>query len=209
MGWSTIGSVELTITQLVTDFAAAFEAADAESPRYVSRTGREYKPGLGPHSEDRAVALVLDQMRRRDAVTYGDSGQGLAYPEKRQRCDLYIGRPAQWAVEVKMARFFGDNGKPDDTSIKDLLSPFEVHRSALSDCAKLAASQLAPHKALLIYGFDSESLPLETAIDAFEYLASRKVELGPRASAPLHSLIHPVFSRGTVFGWQIRELLSK
>ena len=47
------------------------------------------------------------------------------------------GEPHEWVVEVKMGRFLGDNGKPDDTGVKDLLSPFRADRSALSD---------APHR---------------------------------------------------------------
>ena len=87
-----------------------------------------------------------------------------------------------------MARFFGDNGKPDDTSLKDLLSPYEQHRSALTDCGKLSRSELLGQKAILIYGFEYEYMPLEPAIDAFETLARRCAQLGQRHTSVLENL---------------------
>jgi len=103
-----------------------------------------------------------------------------------------------------MARFFGDNGKPDDTSLKDLLSPYEQHRSALTDCGKLSRSELLGQKAILIYGFEYEYMPLEPAIDAFETLARRCAQLGQRHTSVLENLVHPVHARGAVFGWELR-----
>ena len=112
----------------------------------------------------------------------------------------------QWVLEVKMARFKGDNDKPDDTALKDLLSPYENDRSALTDAVKLARSDLPGRKAILVYGFELEDRPLEPAICAFETLASERVRLGNRCQAPMGSLVHPVHSLGVVFGWEVRGL---
>jgi len=65
------------------------------------------------------------------------------YPESKQTCDILIGDPVDWAIEIKMFRPNGDNGKPDDTAIKDILSPFSSDRSALTDCIKLAGAAIA------------------------------------------------------------------
>src|SRR5262249_48955331 len=140
-------SIMIAIDELVADFAAALQVADARKPVFVSRTGRAYQPGIGPHGEDRAVALILAEMKAANMQRYAAFGQGLVYPGSKQKCDLWIGDPIEWVVEIKMARFFGDNGKPDDTSLKDLLSPYEHHRSALTDCSKLARSALPGRKA--------------------------------------------------------------
>jgi hypothetical protein len=59
-----------------------------------------------------------------------------------------------------MFRPDGDNGKPGDTAIKDILSPFASDRSAVSDCCKLADSDIAPHRAMLIYGFYDRRKPV-------------------------------------------------
>jgi hypothetical protein len=102
-----------------------------------------------------------------------------------------------------MARFRGDNGKPDDMATKDLFSPFDSDRSAVTDCAKLAGSTIAPNRAILIYGFDDPAHPLDVMVAAFEALASTRARLGTRCAARLHGLVHPVHSAGQVFAWPL------
>jgi len=102
-----------------------------------------------------------------------------------------------------MARLSGDNGKPDDTSIKDILSPYERDRSAISDCTKLITSGFAGRTALMIHGFEDVRRPLERIIDAFEVLAYARVSLGPCQVCRLEKLVHPTFSDGRVFAWEV------
>lgn len=197
----------VTLEQLVSAWAAALRAVDHRRPVWTSRTGRVYQAGIGPHAEDAAMALMLAELRSASPLAGMAMGQFIPYPGKgRQRCDLFFGEPPEWVVEAKMARFRGDNGKPDDTSLKDLLSPYPADRSALTDAVKLAHSGFDCGKAILIYGFDYSNRPLEPAIHAFELLASEVVELGRRVQAPLGDLVHPVHAFGAVFGWEIREL---
>lgn len=198
--------MRVELPDLVTDVAAAFAAADSTRPVWVSqRSGKAYSPGIGPHAENAAVALMLSSLRSNPRYSAMATGQFLPYPySPRQKCDLWIGEPPNWAIEVKMARFRGDNGKPDDTALKDLLSPYDADRSALTDALKLARSHLASRKAVLIYGFEYPDRPLEPAIDAFETLARRKVTLGRRCQAAMGPLVHPVHADGIVYGWEIR-----
>jgi hypothetical protein len=150
-----------------------------------------------------ALASILGQS------PLGVCGQFAPYPGlPRQKCDLWIGQPYDWVVEIKMARLRGDNGKPDDTAIKDILSPYEPDRSALADCSKLATADFACRKAIVIYGFDYPDRLLDPLIDAFELLAARRVQMGPRAVATFGPLVHPVHSAGRVFGWEVTLLPS-
>ena len=190
----------------VQDFVAGMTAADALRPQHTSRTGREYQPGIGPFNEDRAVDLTLARMRTKSPDRYTQVQCRAPYPGSRQKCDLVLGNPPVWAIEVKMARFRGDNGKPDDMAIKDLLSPFDRDRSALTDCTKLVESDLATKMAVVIYGFDADDHPLDTAIAAFEVLARVRVSLGPRQVAVLGDLVHPVHSSGSVYGWTVERV---
>ncbi len=131
---------------------------------------------------------------------------GVPYPEvPRQRCDLCLGPASawRWAVEIKMLRILGDNGKANDNILMHILSPYAEHRSALTDCIKLARSPIARRKAILIYGYDADAWPLEPAVDAFEALAATKVSLGPRQAAEFSGLVHPVHSSGRVFAWEV------
>jgi hypothetical protein len=100
-------------------------------------------------------------------------------------------------IELKMARFYGDNNKPDDTSLKDLLSPFEPDRSALTDCAKLAAAVGVERRAIVIYGFDAPSRPLLLAIDAFEVLAAPVRQAWAEALSAIRGPYPPGASAGS------------
>lgn len=131
-------------------------------------------------------------------------GQFIDYPNQRaQVCDLWFGEPVQWVVEVKMARLRGDNGKPDDMTIKKVISPYARDHSAVSDATKLAESEFDAQKAIVIYGFDYPNQSVDALIEAFETLADRRVELGPRYEIDLGSLAHSVHAAGRVFGWHI------
>jgi hypothetical protein len=198
----------ITLPRLVQDFANAMTAADSRNPQWVSqRSGRAYSPGIGPHAENAAVALTLAELRHQRLYQGLPLGQFLPYVNSpKQKCDVWLGDPPLWAIEVKMARFKGDNGKPDDTALKDLLSPYEADRSALTDCIKLARDPIARRKALIVYGFDYPERPLDPAIDALELLARHQVDLGERQVSPLGPLFHPVHSVGRVFGWEVASL---
>jgi hypothetical protein len=102
-----------------------------------------------------------------------------------------------------MLRLMGDNSKPNDNMLMHILSPYPSHRSALTDCQKLAASGFSGSLAVLIYGYDYDALPMEPAVEAFEQLAESRVRLGPRQAASFDGLIHPVHRRGAVFVWEV------
>jgi hypothetical protein len=195
--------LELNAAGLARDFAAAVILADARSPRRG-----DYRAGIGPHTEVQPVALVLAELRRDHPSVYGSARTGVPYPSApRQKCDLLItpsGGPA-WAVEVKMLRMMGDNGKPNDNMLMHILSPYPKHRSALTDCQKLAASGFSGSVAILLYGYDYDAWPMGPAVEAFEQLAERRVRLGPRQVALFDELIHPVHRRGGVFVWEVNR----
>jgi len=189
---------------LVTDLAKAFAQADALSPVAVSqRKTPTYKPGIGPNAENDAIRLALDQLKLIPPYRTAKLGQFLPYPDARQKCDLWIGEPLEWAIEVKMARFVGDNGRVDDMAVKDLLSPFAKDRSAVTDRKKLAEADFGCNKAMVIYGFEIPERPLNLAIAAFETLARAQVELGPRHEQTFGPLVHQYHSMGRLFGWAI------
>ena len=102
-----------------------------------------------------------------------------------------------------MLRLFGDNGKLNDNMLMHVLSPYPAHRSALSDCEKLASSVLPGRKAVMIFGYDYEGWSMDPAIRAFETLASQRVALGDRHDASFAHLLHPVHQTGRVFAWEV------
>jgi hypothetical protein len=198
--------VELDGAALARDFADGMMLADARAPTWGS-----YQPGLEPHTEVQTVALVMAELARTHPAKYEAVQTGVPYPNApRQKCDLVIS-PSEgrsWAIEVKMLRFMGDNGKPNDNMLMHILSPYPKHRSALTDCQKLVGSGFEQPYALLIYGYDYDDWPMEPAVQAFEQLARHRVQLGPRQFTTFGGLIHPVHQRGGVFVWEISSLGS-
>jgi hypothetical protein len=173
----------------VEDFARAIESVDARAPQAVNaRTGAPYQPGIGPHTESAKVTLVVEELADKVPELYSRFSTSVPYPDiARQRCDLSLGEEGdwRWALEVKMVRLLGDNGKPNDNMLMHILSPYRAHRSAVTDCGKLIASGFCARKGILIFGYESEEWPIRPAIDAFEALGSRAVALGAHAGSGL------------------------
>jgi hypothetical protein len=195
----------LELRELVEGFATAICAIDACKPQAVgARTGRLYQPGIGPHTERETIRLVTQELVLRQR--YDGYALDVPYPGGgRQRCDWCIGSPPtwDWAIEAKLLRLFGDNGKLNDNMLMHVLSPYRAHRSALTDCEKLAASGLPGRTAILIFGYDYDGWEMDPAIEAFERLARERVTIGTRYDAAYTGLVHPVHERGRVFAWEV------
>jgi hypothetical protein len=97
----------------------------------------------------------------------------------------------------------GDNGKPNDNMLMHILSPYAQHRSALTDCTKLATSQFPGVKLVVILGYSYTDFPLEPAVSAFELLARSVVLLGKRNEATFRDLCHPIHREGAVMAWTV------
>lgn len=166
---------------------------------------KPYQPGIGPFTEAETVELVVKELASLYPERYQKHAFQVSYFRTRQKCDICFGLVPtwEWAIEVKMLRFFGDNGKPADAAITHLLSPYSSDYSAVSDCEKIVQSGLNGRKVILIYGFDFEERPLDPAIEAFEAIAQLKVHLSTRLSSSFQGLIHPVLTRGRVFAWEV------
>ena len=146
------------LKSLVADVARAIKAIDAKGHSARSaRSGKVYQPGIAPHGEEQVVSLVVNQLELEPQYT-GLLRTGIPYPQGgRKRCDLCVG-PAgdwEWAIEVKMLRMMGDNGKKNDQMVTKILSPYSQDHSALTDTEKLAHTSLGKRKAILIYGFST------------------------------------------------------
>jgi hypothetical protein len=201
----------MELTTFVQDVAAAMGRVDRRAPQASSARGdRKYQPGIGPHSEDQTVALVMEDLDHTEPTRYaGRYTLQIPYPAAaRSGLDIAIGQPPSWSlcVEVKMLRMMGDNGRPNDNMLMHILSPYPAHRSALTDTEKLLRSGFTGPKAILIYAYEYPAWPSLPAIEAFQTLASRRVKLPAATSATVSGLIHPVHRSATVYGWLVEEL---
>jgi hypothetical protein len=103
-----------------------------------------------------------------------------------------------------MLRLMGDNGKPNDNMLMHILSPYPVHRSAVTDCEKLARSQFQGRKAIVLFAYEYPDYPVEPAARAFELLSADRVSLGIRAAASFSGLLHPIHRSGLILGWEVQ-----
>lgn len=203
--------MSIELDQFVTDFALGLKQADSRQPIAINVRSKEaYRPGIGPHPESKTVELVAKELELLKPQTYDCRiGIGIPYPDiVRQKCDLCLGNNPnwEWTIEIKMLRILGDNGKPNDNILMHILSPYPAHRSALTDCKKLIESGFASRKAILIYGYESDDWPIDTAIDAFEKLAKSEVTLSHRFVSDFNQLIHPVHKEGKIYAWEIKDV---
>jgi hypothetical protein len=192
------------LQRLTDDLAAAVKVVDGAMPvARNKRSGAQFAPGLGPHSEADTFELIIREAERAHPESYLSVATSVPYPNApRQRCDLKLTTAtATMYVEGKLLRLKGDNGKPNDNMLMHILSPYPQHRSALTDCVKLSKSGFEGEKAIVILGYDYPDMPLEPAILAFEKLAS--LTIGERSETPFEGLCHEVHCSGRVMAWRV------
>lgn len=190
----------MELVQIVEAFGEALHRVDARRP--VGASGK-FQPGCGPLTESEATTLVLGELA-------GDHelfrvAQPRRYPNSRAECDFVIS--GAWAVEVKLARPFGDNGRPAERWSENLLYPYKGNTSALGDCLKLLESDFTERKGILVIGYEHTPprIPLDPAIQGFELLAAHVlgIKLSPRHQRTVTGLVHPCHQQATVYGWEV------
>jgi hypothetical protein len=194
------GKDPMTLAEIVVYYAEALKAVDEQGLAF-----NNYQPGVGPFSEGKGLELALVYLKGTRPWAYESAGEKPYPGGPVRRCDLVI--PGEWAIEFKMLRPFGDNGKPAEHWSENALHPYLGNTSAIGDCLKLIGSAFAERKGIIIYGFEHNPpvIRLEPAICSFEAIAEQVmgIRLGPRNMAPFDGLRHPVFHQGVVYGWEI------
>ncbi len=185
----------MDLSTFVDDFADALAEVDHSGTRH-----KAFQPGIGPFGEADAVRAALAQLKAKHFHRYGEA-------VTKRLPDLLI--PGAWALELKIIRPFGDNGKPAEHWSENVLHPYSGNTSSLGDCLKLLESDLPVRKAVVIFGYEHSppQVRLDPAIAAFELIASKVVgvRLGPRAHARRDGLVHPVHQVLRVFGYEVLD----
>ena len=183
----------LTLEKLASDFADALKSVDTENVAH-----KTFSPGIGPYGEADAVRAALSKLQAAEPLVY--SGAVI-----KREPDLLI--PGKWAIEFKILRPFGDNGRSAEHWSENVLHPYAGNTSSLSDCLKLICSDRNERKAVVIFGYEHTppQLPLDTAIQGFELLALQVigVHLTHRVEELRCGLIHPVHQQLRVFAYEI------
>ena len=183
----------IPLKQIVNNFAEALAAVDR-----LGLQNKNYLPGIGPFGEVAAVKETLKYLKAKYPAVYQSA--------LTKRCpDVLI--PGEWALEFKLVRPFGNDGRPAEQWSENLLHPYEGNISSLSDCMKLLKSGLSEKKAVIAFAYEHTppQVDLSIVLKAFEVLAKDVlgIELGERQTAEFSGLIHPFHQQGSVIGWEV------
>lgn len=191
----------MDLRSLVRDIAGALKAFDATNP---VATGRSFLPGIGPLTEDEVVAGCFALLRNKQPCDYAHAAPK-KYPSSAKSCDIVI--PGEWALEFKLARPYGDNGRPAERWSENLLYPYEGNTSSISDCLKLLRSGFPERKAVVVIGYEHTppKIALEPAVASFELIATSiiGVRLSAREAVAISGLVHPHHQQASVFAWEV------
>jgi hypothetical protein len=183
----------MKLEEFVRDFANGLAAVDAGRVPH-----KEFQPGVGPYGEAQAVSAALRQMQAKHPERYGNAAT-------KRLPDVLV--PGHWALEFKIVRPFGDNGKPAEHWSENVLHPYPGNTSSLGDCLKLIQCGLSERKAIVIFGYEHcpAQVCIEPAIASFELLAREimKLRLGNRVEELREHLVHPVHQQLRVYGFEV------
>jgi hypothetical protein len=182
----------MDLKDLANDVADAIMSVDSSKESF-----RSFQPGVGPYGEPQLVKLIaskLDQLPQYKASV-----------RTKRTPDLLIAN--QWALEFKIVRPFGDNGKEAESWSVNLLHPYAGNTSTLGDCLKLALYEGNERKAAFVIGYEHfpHRISLDALIDSFEAIATNvlKLHLSARVEVRRENLIHPVHQTLRIFAWEV------
>lgn len=124
--------MECTLETVVDFFGQALLGIDQSRKAH-----KAFQPGVGPYGEAEAVRLAVDYMRAASPDLFAEAVT---------KClpDLLI--PGRWALEFKIIRPFGDNGKPAEHWSENILHPYPGNTSALGDCLGPGRKSVRTHR---------------------------------------------------------------
>ncbi|MGA8367171.1 MAG: hypothetical protein ACLQMT_03250 [Candidatus Acidiferrales bacterium] len=182
----------INLQELVSDFADALVHIDTSREPF-----RTFQPGVGPYGEPQLLKLIAAQLNRlpkyRGAV------------RTKRTPDLLI--PNEWAIEVKITRPFGDNGKEAENWSVNLLHPYAGNVSTIGDCHKLLQYSGPERRAVLVIGYEHvpAKIDLTPLVESFQTIATDvlHISLSERVETLRGGLVHPVHQSLKVFAWEV------
>jgi hypothetical protein len=177
--------------EIVQTISGLLKYFDTERPVHKS-----FKPGIGPFGEPQIVKIIAQRLSQ------------LGIDAHTQRIpDLVLQN--EWAIEFKIVRPFGDNGKEAENWSVNMLHPYPGNVSLLSDAIKLSQYNKYDKKGLFVIGFEHNPprISLNPLLDSFELIAMNvmSINLGPRIECKYEKLVHPEHQVLRCIGWQINS----
>jgi hypothetical protein len=177
-------------SEIVKVVADILKEYDLESPVH-----KLFRPGIGPFGEPQIVKVIASRLSNKGIVAL-----------TRRTPDLDIEH--QWAIEFKIIRPFGDNGKEAENWSVNMLHPYAGNTSLIGDAIKLAKLDLYSNKGLFVIGFEHNppKIPLDPLLDSFEVIASQVmgIQLYRRIEEKRGELVHSEHQVLRCIGWQLK-----
>jgi hypothetical protein len=155
---------------------------------------KNFQPGIGPFGETQIVNVIANRL----------SEEG--FPAQTRRTpDLDIQR--EWAIEFKIVRPFGDNGKEAENWSVNMLHPYPGNTSLIGDAIKLSSLENYRRKGLLVIGFEHNppKISLDPLLASFELITRNvmKIALGERIEERRDDLVHKEHQVLRCIGWEL------
>jgi len=177
-------------TEIVKIIADLLKEFDSERPVH-----KAFAPGIGPFGELQIVGEIARRLSNREILA-----------RTRRTPDLEVQQ--EWAIEFKIVRLFGDNGKEAESWSVNLLHPYAGNVSLIGDAIKLLGINNYPHKGLFIIGYEHNpaKISLDPLIDSFELIAQQvmKISLSERVEEKRDHLVHPEHQVLHYIGWELK-----
>jgi hypothetical protein len=182
----------MDLEEILADIANAIVRVDSSRLPF-----RSFRPGVGPYGEPQLVRLIAGYLN--ELPQYHGSARTKRTP------DLLVLN--EWAIEFKIARPFGDNGKEAENWSVNLLHPYPGNVSTIGDCYKLEQLTGPERKAVVVIGYEHLPPQIDLALlaESFETVATRVagIKLSSRVELRRGQLIHPVHQSLRMFAWEV------
>jgi hypothetical protein len=176
--------------ELVNTIADILKLFDSEKPIH-----KAFKPGIGPFGEPQIVKIIAQRLST------------MAIDSHTKRIpDLVVQN--EWAIEFKIVRPFGDNGKEAENWSVNMLHPYPGNVSLISDAIKLIQLDNYPNKGLFVIGYEHNParISLDPLINSFESITRQvlHIKLGERIEYRKEGLVHPEHQVLRCIGWKLQ-----
>lgn len=180
--------------QLVDDIADAIRTLDCSGIPF-----KQFQPGVGPYGEPQLTKHIANHL--------GMLTERYPSVKTHRVPDVLI--PELWALEFKIVRPFGDNGREAEHWSQNLLHPYPGNVSAISDVFKLLKHEGTENRGIIVisYEHDPPQIDVSVLVSAFELLCRNLLQLplGNRLTRVVRGCAHPVHQTATVYGWQVGD----
>ncbi len=182
----------LLLKTVAGDIADAIKDIDASELPF-----KQFQRGVGPYGEPQLVKLIAGRLNRLPRY------QGRA--ATRRTPDLLIA--GEWAIEFKLVRPYGDNGKEAENWSVNLLHPYPGNVSAIGDCFKLREYSGPERRAVVAVGYEHVpcKIDLTPLVRSFEAVVRSValMKISDTIEVRRSNLVHPVHQCLRLFAWEI------